>query len=142
MEDGEEGDKAWVKRPSSATGGTHASDVSHVLESTPHELFALLKHPATFEDHPHQSDGLLSAIRILLRHIQVVYKVNQLLARHWAVDTLGSLLYVCVETSQNVLGGSSRGEIDDEGASHLRIQRRYCGQGCCGFACPGFTHQK
>ena len=92
-----------VKGPSSATEG-------HTPRRRSHELFALLKHPATFEDHPHQSDGPLNAIRILLRHIRVTYKDNQLFA-------LTPLLNVRIGTSKNAL----KGEIDDEGASYLPI---------------------
>lgn len=66
VEDGEERNEAGVEGSTASSRRTHATDVRHVLQSTPDEVLILLIETSAAQNHSHQRDWLLRSVGVLL----------------------------------------------------------------------------
>ena len=98
----EQRDEPGVNRVPGATRRAHRRDVEEVLHLLPVELLAAVVHAAALDEGLEQRDGLLGAVQVNLRHVEVVKVQEHSLAHRGSKRILGALLHRPLEHALDV----------------------------------------
>lgn len=94
------------------TNLAHGGDEDQVLVFLPVQILAAIVHAALLDQQFEQSDGLLGAVAVHLRHVQIVDEDDEFLAGRWTEGVLGAFLHVRFQVALHVSRRCSRGEVD------------------------------
>eukprot|EP00955_Chlamydomonas_euryale_P094430 364857-Chlamydomonas_euryale.AAC.15 len=106
--------EARVDRVARAAGRAHRADHLHVLHVLPAQLLAAVVQPLALNEQLEQRDGLLRAVAVDARHVEVVDEHEQALAHRRAISVLGALLRRVLDRALHIERRRARREVHVE----------------------------